>query len=212
MATPQEIRTAKFAQKLVKNLRSRHFNAFFCATADEAVARVLELIPAGSSVTWGGSATIRDMGLVKALSDAGCYDVWDRDLLTTADEKAALYRRSFSADVYLSSVNAMSEDGVLVNIDGNGNRVAAITFGPKQVIFVVGINKVSGTVDAALTRARSTAAPLNSQRFDLQTPCAADGSCHNCHSEDCICNYVHFLRNSPGGRHTVVLVGQDLGY
>ena len=105
-----------------------------------------------------------------------------------------------------------TEDGVIVNIDGNGNRVAAITWGPKKVIFVIGMNKVAQNVEAALARARSTASPINAARFDIKTPCQVDGVCHNCNSTDCICNYVHFLRNSPRGRHTVVLVGEDLGY
>ena len=99
-----------------------------------------------------------------------------------------------------------------MNIDGNGNRVAAITFGPKSVIFVIGLNKVAQTVEAALARARSTAAPINTARFDISTPCRKDGVCHNCNSPECICNHIHFLRNSPRGRHTVVLVGEPLGY
>ena len=99
-----------------------------------------------------------------------------------------------------------------MNIDGNGNRVAAITWGPKKVIFVIGLNKVAQTVEAALQRARSTASPINAARFDIKTPCQVDGVCHNCNSPESICNHVHFLRNSPRGRHTVVLVGESLGY
>ena len=110
-------------------------------------------------------------------------------------------------------MNAISEDGVIVNIDGNGNRVAAITWGPKRVIFIVGMNKVARDVDAAWTRARSTAAPINAARFDINTPCQKDGICHSCHSPQSICNQVHFLRNSyPEKRHVVILVGEDLGY
>ena len=101
---------------------------------------------------------------------------------------------------------------MIVNIDGNGNRVAAITWGPKKVIFVIGLNKVAQTVEAALARARGTASPINAARFDIKTPCHVDGVCHNCNSPESICNYVHFLRNSPNGRHVVVLVGEDLGY
>jgi hypothetical protein len=99
-----------------------------------------------------------------------------------------------------------------MNIDDNGNRVAAITWGPKKVIFIVGMNKVAQNVEAALARARSTAAPINAARFDIKTPCKTDGVCHNCNSPQSICNYVHFLRNSPQGRHVVVLVGENLGY
>lgn len=156
--------------------------------------------------------TIRDMGIPQALRDRGTLEVLDRDLVEGAEEKVQMYVRAFTTDVYLSSANAISEDGVIVNIDGNGNRVAAITWGPKKVIFVIGLNKVAQNVEAALARARSTASPINAARFDIKTPCQVDGVCHNCNSPESICNYVHFLRNSPKGKHTVVLVGEDLGY
>ena len=197
---------------MIKNLKRRNMEAFYCPTAEEAVRKVSELIADGSSVTWGGSMTIRDIGIPQVLKERGTLEVLDRDVVTDRDEVVRIYERTFSADVYLSSANAISEDGVIVNIDGNGNRVAAITWGPKRVIFVIGLNKVAQTVEAALQRARSTASPINAARFDIKTPCQVDGVCHNCNSPESICNYVHFLRNSPRGRHTVVLVGEDLGY
>ena len=197
---------------MIKNLQRRHIEGYYCPTAEEAVKKVSELIADGSSVTWGGTMTVRDLGIPEVLKSRGTLQVLDRDLVTTAEEKQDMYLRAFSADVYLSSANAISEDGVIVNIDGNGNRVAAITWGPKKVIFVIGINKVAQTVEAALARARSTASPINAARFDIKTPCQTDGTCHNCNSTDSICNYVHFLRNSPKGRHVVVLVGENLGY
>ena len=156
--------------------------------------------------------TIRDIGIPQALKQRGTLEVIDRDGVTDRSEVVKIYERAFSADVYLSSANAISEDGVIVNIDGNGNRVAAITWGPKRVIFVIGMNKVAQTVESALARARSTASPTNAARFSIQTPCQTDGVCHNCNSPESICNYVHFLRNSPRGRHIVVLVGEELGY
>ena len=210
--TPQEQRNERLAKTVIKNLQRRHIEAFYCPTGDEAVKKVSELIADGSSVTWGGTMTVRDLGIPQALKERGTLEVLDRDLVTTPEEKQAMYLRAFSVDVYLSSANAISEDGVIVNIDGNGNRVAAITWGPKKVIFVVGLNKVTQNVEAALNRARSTASPINAARFDIKTPCQIDGVCHNCNSADSICNFVHFLRNSPRGRHTVVLVGQNLGY
>ena len=210
--TPKEIRNQRLAERMVKNLKRRNMEACYCPTAAEAVRKVSELIADGSSVTWGGSMTIRDMGLPQALRDRGTLDVLDRDLVEDRAEVVRLYERAFTADVYLSSANAISEDGVIVNIDGNGNRVAAITWGPKTVIVVIGLNKVAQTVEAALARARSTASPVNAARFDIKTPCQTDGVCHNCNSPESICNHVHFLRNSPRGRHTVVLVGEDLGY
>ena len=210
--TTKELRNERLAQTIIKNLKRRHIEGFYCPTGADAVNKVVELIEDGSSVTWGGTMTVRDLGIPEALKRRGTLEVIDRDLATTAEEKQAMYLRAFSTDVYLSSANAISEDGVIVNIDGNGNRVAAITWGPKKVIFVIGLNKVAQTVEAALARARSTASPVNAARFDIKTPCQTDGVCHNCNSADSICNYVHFLRNSPRGRHQVVLVGEDLGY
>ena len=210
--TTKELRNERLAQTIIKNLKRRHIEGFYCPTGADAVNKVVELIEDGSSVTWGGTMTVRDLGIPEALKRRGTLEVIDRDLATTAEEKQSMYLLAFSTDVYLSSANAISEDGVIVNIDGNGNRVAAITSGPKKVIFVIGLNKVAQTVEAALARARSTASPVNAARFDIKTPCQTDGVCHNCNSADSICNYVHFLRNSPRGRHQVVLVGEDLGY
>ena len=209
---PKEQRNGHLAQTIIKNLQRRHIEGFYCPTGKEAVKKVMELIPNGSSVTWGGTMTVRDLGIPDALRSRGTLDVLDRDLVETPEGKQDMYLRAFSTDVYLTSANAISENGVIVNIDGNGNRVAAITWGPKKVIFVIGLNKVAQTVEAALARARSTASPINAARFDIKTPCQIDGVCHNCNSADSICNYVHFLRNSPRGRHTVVLVGEALGY
>ena len=210
--TPKELRDERLAKTLIKNLKRRHIEGFYCPTAEEAVQKVSELIEDGSSVTWGGTMTVRDLGIPDYLRNRGTLEVLDRDLAETPEEKQAMYLRAFSTDVYLTSANAISEDGVIVNIDGNGNRVAAITWGPKKVIFVIGLNKVAQNVEAALARARSTAAPTNAARFDIQTPCQSDGVCHNCNSPQSICNYIHFLRNSPKGRHVVVLVGEELGY
>jgi L-lactate utilization protein LutB len=211
--TPNEQRNERLGAKMVKAMQRRHFDAYYCATASEAKAKVNELIPDGASVTWGGTMTVRDMDIPKMLQERGTLKVWDRDKVETPEEKQEMYLRAFQADYYLSSANAITEDGIIVNIDGNGNRVAAITWGPKHVIFVVGMNKVAQDPEAALKRARSTAAPINAARFDIQTPCQLDGQCHNCNSPQSICNYIHFLRNSSKpGRIIVILVGENLGY
>ena len=210
--TPTEIRNERLAAKLIKNLERRHFEAHYCHTAEDIISKVKSIIPEGSSITWGGSMSIRDIGLTQTLKD-GNYVVYDRDDVTTAEEKLAVYRKAFEVEYYLASTNAISEDGVLVNIDGNGNRVAAITWGPKHVIFVVGLNKVAQDVGAALQRARSTASPINAARFDINTPCQKDGICHNCLSRDSICNYISIQRMShPAGRHIVILTDETLGY
>ena len=211
--TPNEQRNERLGAKMVKAMQRRHFDAYYCATASEAKAKVNELIPDGASVTWGGTMTVRDMDIPQMLQERGTLKVWDRDKVETPEEKQEMYLRAFQADYYLSSANAITEDGVIVNIDGNGNRVAAITWGPLHVIFVVGMNKVAQDPEAALKRARSTAAPINAARFDIQTPCQLDGQCHNCNSPQSICNYIHFLRNSSKpGRIIVILVGENLGY
>ena len=211
--TPTEQRNQRLGTKMIRHLEHRHFEAYYCATGKEAAKKVSELIPDGSSVTWGGTMTVRDLGIPQLLKERDTLDVGDRDLVETAEEKQEMYYRAFHADYYLSSANAISEDGVIVNIDGNGNRVAAITWGPKHVIFVVGMNKVTQDVDAALKRARSPASHTNAARFDINTPCQTDGVCHNCNSPQSICNYVHFLRNSSKpGRIIVILVGENLGY
>ena len=210
--TPQELRNESLATKMIKNLNRRNMEAFYCPTAEEAVKKVSELIADGSSVTWGGSMTVRDLGIPDMLRRRGTLEVLDRDLVE-GEAVQDIYLRAFTADVYLTSANAISEDGVIVNVDGNGNRVEAITWGPKKVIFIIGMNKVAQTVEAALSRARGTASPINAKRFDIKTPCQVDGMCHNCNSPESICSYVHFLRNSRNkGRHVVVLVGENLGY
>ena len=197
---------------MIKNLNRRNMEAFYCPTAEEAVKKVSELIADGSSVTWGGSMTVRDLGIPDMLRRRGTLEVLDRDLVE-GEAVQDIYLRAFTADVYLTSANAISEDGVIVNVDGNGNRVAAITWGPKKVIFIIGMNKVAQTVEAALSRARGTASPINAKRFDIKTPCQVDGMCHNCNSPESICSYVHFLRNSRNkGRHVVVLVGENLSH
>lgn len=211
--TPTQKRNQLLADKIIKNLKRRNIEAFYCPTAQNAVTKVQELIADGSSVTWGGSMTIRDMGLPDALRERGTLNVLDRDLVESAEEKQQMYVRAFTADVYLTSANAISEDGLIINIDGNGNRVAAISWGPKKVIFVIGMNKVAQDTQAAIARARSTASPINAKRLETNTPCNIDGVCHNCNSPESICSYIHILRNSRNAeRHVVVLVGEDMGY
>ncbi len=212
MQTHIDQRNEQLAAHLVRHLESRNMKAVYCPTAREAVEKVSEMIPDGATVSWGGSATIRSIGLPDALHSRTGLKVLDRDRATTTEEAIEIYHKALWADYYLSSANAISEDGVIVNIDGTGNRVAAITYGPEHVIFIIGLNKVAQNVEAAIARARSTASPINAARFDIKTPCKTDGTCHNCTSPDSICNYIHLLRHSPRQRHTVVLVGEGLRY
>ncbi len=212
MATPKEIRNTLLAKHLVENLKKRHFEAHYCPTATEAVEKALSLIPAKSSVSWGGSMSIRDIGLTKAVH-AGDYEVIDRDLAKDPEEMTEMHRKGLLTDFFLMSTNAISEDGVLVNVDGTGNRVASLSFGPKNVIIICGLNKVVKDTAAAVKRAKEYAAPINSMRFMGKTPCSATGTCHNCISPECICNQILITRVCrPAGRIKVILVGEDLGY
>lgn len=211
-SSPRTRRNALLADHLIASLRRRGMTAFYCPTVAEAALKVSELIPDGASVTWGGSASLREAGIPALLKSRPSLTVFDRDEAPDRSAAVEIYRKAFDCDVYLSSVNALSQDGEIVNIDGNGNRVAAITWGPQRVIFLVGLNKVAADLPSAIARARGEASPVNASRFDIQTPCRSDGVCHDCLAPDSICNYVHVLRHSPRGKHLVVLVGESLGF
>ena len=201
----------KRAAVLIKNLQNRHFDAYYCASKEDALKKALELIPAGSSVGWGGALSAQQIGLMDAVR-AGEYRPIDRDACTTPAEREDAMRRCLLADVFLTGANAISLDGQMVNIDGNGNRVAAIVYGPKEVIVIAGMNKVVDNLDAAITRARTVAAPMNQQRFLLPNPCTTTASCADCKSETCICNQILITRHCrPAGRIKFILVGESLG-
>jgi Uncharacterised ACR, YkgG family COG1556. len=202
-------RNELLAQKVIKGLESRNMTGYYAASKEEALAKALELIPKGSSVTMGGAMSAREIGLVDAMKD-GDYNFIDRD---NYEDKRAAMLAAYDADVFLSSANAMTEDGILVNIDGNSNRVSAIAQGPKKVLFIVGMNKVCDDIDGAMKRARNVAAPTNAQRFGLDTPCAKTGSCMNCKSPDTICCQFLITRYSRHeGRIHVILVNDNLGF
>ena len=202
-------RNELLAQKIIKGLESRNMTGFYAADKQEALKKALELIPEGASIAMGGAMSVHEIGLVDALK-GGNYNFIDRD---AASDKRAAMMESYDADIFLASTNAMTEDGVLVNIDGNSNRVSMIAQGPKKVIFIVGMNKVCPDVDSAMKRARNVAAPINAQRFGLHTPCSQTGSCMNCKSPDTICCQILITRYSRhAGRICVILVGDDLGF
>ena len=202
-------RNELLAQKVIKGLASRNMTGYYAASAEEAKKIALDLIPEGSSISMGGGMSVHEIGLVEALKE-GSYNFIDRD---KAEDKRAAMLAAYDADFFLSSCNAMTEDGILVNIDGNANRVSAIAQGPKKVIFIVGMNKVCDDVDGAMKRARNVAAPINSQRFGLDTPCCKTGSCMNCKSPDTICCQFLITRFSRHeGRIHVILVNDSLGF
>ena len=202
-------RNELLAQKVIKGLQSRNMEGYYAASREEALEMALSLIPEGSSVTMGGAVSAHEIGLVEALKQ-GNYQFIDRDQYK--DKRAAMLL-AYDADVFLSSANAITQDGILVNIDGNSNRVSAIAQGPKKVVFIVGMNKVCDDVDGAIKRARNVAAPINAQRFGLSTPCAKTGSCMNCKSADTICCQCLITRFSRhAGRIHVILVNDSLGF
>ena len=211
VATPRELYYEKRGNILVKNLQSRHFEAYYCPNKEDALKKALELIPEGASVGWGGAMSAQQIGLMDALN-AGNYNAIDRDKCNTPEEKEQAAKDSMFADFFLTGANGLSLDGEMVNIDGTGNRVAAIIYGPKAVLVIAGMNKVVDTLEDAVTRARTVAAPMNKQRFPLQTPCAVTGVCGNCKTEG-ICNQLLITRNSkPAGRIKMIIVGEELGF
>ena len=212
MKTMQETRYSKLAPKVVKALNARGFEAYFFDSEAEAADKILSLIPKNHTVSWGGSMTLVDMSIQERLEKEG-YSLLDRDKAASPEERHDIMRRALLCDTYLTGTNAISEDGWLVNIDGNGNRVAAMIYGPKQVIIAAGMNKVAKTYEDAVVRARTVAAPLNAQRFpSLKTPCSETGTCANCMGADTICSYFVSTRFcKPAGRIKVILIGKDLG-
>ncbi len=202
-------RNALLAQKVVKGLNSRNMTGYYAESRDEARKIALSLIGEGASVAMGGAMSAHEIGLVDALK-AGNYRFIDRDAY---EDKRAAMLAAYDADVFLSSANAITEDGVMVNIDGNANRVSAICQGPKKVVFIVGMNKVCPDLDSAMKRARNVAAPINAQRFGLNTPCSRTGACMDCKSPDTICCQFLITRFSRHeGRIHVVLVNDSLGF
>ncbi len=205
-------RNRLLAEKVIKGLESRNMKGYYAESKEEALKKALELIPEGSSITMGGAMSAHEIGLVEAVKK-GNYNFIDRDEAKTPEEKRAVMLKGYDADFFLASVNAMTDDGVLVNIDGNSNRVSMIAQGPKKVLFIVGMNKVCDDIDGAMKRARSVAAPINAQRFGLSTPCSKSGTCFNCKSPDTICCQFLITRFSRHeGRIHVILVNDNLGF
>ena len=212
MSEPQKLYYEKRGQILVQNLRSRHFEAYYCPTKADALEKALELIPEGASVAWGGTVSAQQIGLIDAVRK-GNYRVMDRDTCATPQEREQMMKDSLFCDVYLTGANGLCLDGEMVNIDGTGNRVAAVIYGPGSVLVVAGMNKVMDTLEEAVRRARTVAAPMNKQRFGEGTPCAVTGKCGDCKTEKCICNQIVITRHCrPVGRIKFLLVGEDLGF
>lgn len=198
-------------EKTAEALKKHGFAVSVCETAADAVKEALSLVEKGSSITWGGSMTIRDIGLCAAVK-AGDYHVFDRDDIPPA-ERSEFVRAHFFSDWFFMSSNAVTETGELCNLDGTGNRVASLIFGPKNVLVVAGINKIVKDEAEAVLRVRTVAAPRNAQRFPIHTPCKQTGACADCLCPDTICcSLVRTRYCRPAGRVHVILVNEELGY
>ena len=193
----------KAGPQVVKALEKRHFEAYYVSTAAEAVGKVVELIPKEHTVSWGGTATVDALGIKQRLAQEGIALI-DRDTAQTPQERQEMLKKALTCGTFLMSSNAISA----------GNRVAALCFGPEQVIVVAGMNKVAGDLEGAMRRAREVAAPVNAQRFaGLKTPCSVTGLCADCTGPDSICCQIVTTRICrPAGRIKVVLVGEELGF
>lgn len=209
-------------KKTMANLEKNNMKPYFVETKEKVVSLIKTLIADGESVSHGGSETLKEIGAIELLK-SGNYDYIDRSGLE-GEALRQSYIRAFGCDTYLTSVNAVTENGELYNVDGNSNRVACIVYGPRQVIAVVGINKIVADITEAVTRVKTTAAPPNTKRLSCQTPCAVTGECislnkenplicDGCESQQRICcNYVISAKQRHKDRIKVIIVNENLGY
>lgn len=212
MADPIKTKYELSGQKVVEALQKRNFEAYYVSTKEDALAKAMEIIPANHSIGWGGSVSVDQIGLKAKLAERGNVLI-DRDAAKSPAEREELMHKCLMSGTFLMSSNAITEDGQLFNIDGKGNRLAALIYGPESVVIIAGMNKVVQDLTAAYKRVRGYASPVNGQRFDIKTPCKLTGECGDCLSPSCICNqFVTTRRCNPAGRIKVILVGEDLGY
>lgn len=209
-------------KKTMANLEKNNMKPYFVETKEDVVPLIKTLIADGESVSHGGSETLKEIGAVEMLK-ASNYDYIDRSGLE-GEELRQSYIRAFGCDTYLTSVNAVTENGELYNVDGNSNRVACIVYGPRQVIAVVGINKIVKDINEAVTRVKTAAAPPNTNRLNCQTPCAVTGKCISLNKENPMicdgckspqricCNYVISAKQRHKDRIKVIIVNESLGY
>ncbi|MBR3770881.1 MAG: lactate utilization protein [Clostridium sp.] len=209
---PKKICYENLAKTIINKLEVRGMAGYYCHSKEEALAQVLELMKKGSSVTWGGSETLKEIGIFEAIRN-GDYELYDRATAKTLEENRAFFGKAVTADYFLMSTNAITHDGQLVNIDGNGNRVACLICGPQNVIVIAGMNKVVKDVEAGIQRTHDVAAPPNAIRLDKDTGCREYGKCLDCLKDDCICCHTVVTRKSrEKNRIKVILVGEELGY
>ncbi|MBQ8559201.1 MAG: lactate utilization protein [Tyzzerella sp.] len=211
--TPKQQAYETLARTMIKNFEKRNIEAFYCSTKEDAVKLALDIMKDGGTVGMGGSATVRETGLVDAIKETPSLHFIDRDVAKTPEEKKSIYLQTMASDYFLMSSNAVTIDGELVNIDGNANRLACLLHGPEHVLVLAGMNKVVDDVDSGIQRIGTHAAPPNAARLGTRTPCAVIGHCSDCHSPDCMCCQIVITRHSRHkGRIKVILIGEELGF
>jgi L-lactate utilization protein LutB len=202
------------ANTIIKNLKKRNMDGVYCPTKEEALEKALSYMEEGSVVSWGGSMSVEEIGLKDAVV-SGNYQVIDRSVAKNFEEQRVIFSKAALADYYLMSTNAVTLDGELINIDGTGNRVAALCYGPKHIIMIVGMNKVVNNVEDGVARIRNTASAPNCIRLGLETPCSLTGRCGDCYGDSCICSDIVITRRQSAAmkdRIKVIFVGKNLGY
>lgn len=210
---PMDTYYENLADTIIKNMAKRQIDACYCPTSKEAVEKAESYLTDGATVSFGGSMTLEECGMMDALKKNDSISLLDRSLAKTPEEVKDIYHKALSADFYFMSSNAITTDGKLVNIDGNGNRLAALIYGPEHVIILVGMNKVVTDEADAIRRVHAKAAPPNCNRLNRNTPCSQTGVCFDCLGPDCICAQTVITRRSQTpGRIKVILVGEELGY
>lgn len=210
--TNQQLAFETTAKTVIKNLAARNMEGYFFESSEDAVKAILEMMPEGSSVTWGGSETFKETGMLNALK-AGNYNLIDRSQATTPEELRKMYGEMVMSDYFFMSSNAITLNGELVNIDGNSNRVGLLVHGPRHVMVLVGMNKLTDDVESAIKRIRTYACPANAKRLNKSTPCGTLGRCGECYSSECMCNQIVITRRSGhAGRIKVFFIAENLGY
>jgi len=200
------------ANTIIQKLGKRQMEGYYCKDRETALKKALELIPKGSSVAWGGSVTIEETGLMDAIQK-GDYQIINRDIATNLEEQRKIYGKICLSNFFLMSTNAITLEGELINIDGRGNRVAFLCYGPQNVLILAGMNKIVPNVESGIKRVRDIAAPPNAVRLNKKTPCATIGKCEDCYSPDCMCGQLVVTRRSGiPNRIKVILIGEELGY
>jgi hypothetical protein len=214
MTTYKQIARKNLADQMIKKLEKRNMEGYYCETKEGALKKAISFLEPGCSISWGGSESLNQMGFMDYMKEhKDEYQILDRFAGETAEEKREIYGKATMADYYYMSANAITKDGVIVNMDGSGNRVASLCHGPAHVVLVIGMNKVAFNIEDAVDRIHLIAGPTNTIRQNMDTPCSKTGSCADCLSKDCICcNLVITRYNRQDGRIKVILVGDDLGF